>query len=386
MTTRTQRIDQIEAAILSMSRGMTALTQAIATMQQSNPTIEQSNPTTAKLPAPKPPKPQTTPADKLKFPKAAAGAITGTVYQHAVRRFGFAVVVNSAEQGKVWVNTVQANGGLPLFADLKLGQQVAYVVKESGHIVIDEPAATAATAASKTPKAAAPQTVTPKAATTMKLVAFGPVGDPCPHCGGKHSNEGKAYREMQCLGRIYLAETGKTAGGMWDMPFISWAHGKRGQTEQALPAPTPTPVAVTAPEVETVTTTPTPEKQYSPRIENGEHTVVLVGFPRTGTGRVKVHDLTTFNGHDDKGRWIDLYPALYSKVARFTANDRLVVTFKEGVVTRVKRVAQIERDTGVTAGIEESGLTQPPIKITGKPDDTKREQRKARMKAARKAA
>lgn len=396
VTAQSNRIDQIEAAILGVNQNIATLAEAIASMNQPQAAPK---PPAPKPSAPKPkdaPQPQTqtpTTTEKVKCPKATAGRITGTVYQHAVRRFGYAVIVDSKEQGKVWINTIQANNGQPLFADLVIGQAVAYVVKESGHIVIDQlpaPKAAAAPKAPPAPKAAAAAPKAPPApkaaatAPTMKLVEFGPVGDACPQCSGKHSNENKIAREMQCLGRIYLQETGKTAGGIWDVPFISWAHDKRGAAAAAPIAAPEATVPVAAPVVETVTAAP--EVTYVPKIEDGEHTVTLVEFPRTGTGRVKVHNLETFNGHDDRGRWIDLYPALYAKVTTFTANDRLVVTFKQGVVTRVKRIAKIEADTGVVAGVETSGLTKPSIKITGTPDDTRREMLKARRKALRKAS
>lgn len=123
---------------------------------------------------------------------------------------------------------------------------------------------------------------------------------------------------------------------------------------------------------------------------DGKYTVELRQFPvaQKNVGKmVKVHALDGFQGNDGTGRWLTkLGEGIYSKLAKMVIGDRLSITIKEGTVSKVKRIASIESDTGVVAGVKASGNGQPHKQVTGtRADDTKTEARAARRRAAAKA-
>lgn len=406
MTTKSEsaRIDAIEAAILSLSQSVSSIANMLAT-QNAAPQI--SAPRAARTAhtlkatknAQQPPAP--------KFPKANAGTITGTVVRHAGGpRAGYGMLV-ATQNGEVWVNCVKAGGRPALFSNIPVGATVSYDVTDAGYVAGSEPAPAPTQQhiiPANTPKRRKAASQTTSTTTTVAALMTAPaptqkptigrVGKGCPMCGGNHGNEGTQKRELECLERIYFQQTGKTAGGIFDDAFTTWARSfqaMRPQTATLDAAATVVPVASGVPTPVAPVATPEPVVAQAapvapnviPTITDGEHTVTLVGFPKTKTGMIKVHNADIFAGKDGNGRWLtNLSPTLYTRCTHFTANDRLKVTVKGGVPTSIKRVSKIESDTGMVEGVKGSGKQEPPMQVTRtKKDDTKTEAQRAARRA-----
>lgn len=415
MTTQTQRIDAIEAAILSLSQSVSAIANMLSAQTSTPQTATPATPRTSKATknARHTARTQTTKNDQSapKFPKANAGTITGTVVRHAGGpRAGYGMLV-ATTSGEVWVNCVKAGGRPALFLNIPVGATVSYDVNDAGYVAGSEPIAPVGqqqTLPANTPKRrkAASQTM-PTTTTVAALMTapaptlapvtpsvpvLGRVGKGCLMCAGNHGNEGSQKRELECLERIYFQQTTKVAGGIFDDAFTSWARSfqsVRPQTTDAAATVVPaasgvsTPVAPVATPASVVAPAASVAPNVVPTITDGEHTVTLVGFPKTKTGMVKVHNATTFAGKDGNGRWLtNLSATLYTKATHFTANDKLVVTIKGGVPTRIKRIAKIEADTGMVEGVKASGKNEAPVQVTRtKKDDTKTEAQRAARRA-----
>lgn len=423
MATQAQRIDAIEAAILSLSQSVSSIANMLATQ---NAAPKSTTPRTTKNT-----QPQAATETAPRFPKAPMGTITGTVVRHAGGpRAGYGMLVKTPTNGDVWINCVKAGGRPALFATIPVGATVEYAVNEAGYVVTDStspiipPVGQQRTLPANTPKRrkaasqttqhtttvaalmTAPAPVMAPPAPTQKPVKLGETGKGCRMCGGNHGNEGTQKRELECLERIYFQQTGKTAGGIFDAAFTVWTRDfatVRSQTATAphaaaavapvasVPvAPMASPVAgsesLNSPVAQSASA-PSQPSTVIPTITDGEHVVTLVGFPKTKTGMIKVHNATIFSGKDGNGRWLtQMSPELYTKATHFTANDRLKVTVKGGIPTSIKRVSKIESDTGTAAGVKSSGKQEPPVQVTTvTKDDTRTEATRAAKKAARRA-
>ena len=431
--TTAQTLAQIIAALSETATAVQTLNARIDAL--TNPTVvpvASAPQTTVQTSTPSPTTPPTTPpttrrrrqhatATAEKYPKSTGGTVTGTVAQSARNGYGLCIETTT---GRVWVNAVSKGvDARPIFQDLKIGSAVSYDVSESGHVTTtlhqQDTAPATPTAAPDAPKrrgrparAAALVTTPPVIATAVQPSTIGVIGKGCPTCGGNHGNENMRARIDQCLTRVYTRETG-AAVAMIDPTFEAWKLARLNGTavQSTLVKTTTPPVTVSKPasmSVESLVAqgyvlatdmlagcdeqfVSIPTSKRAVKITDGKFIVTLVKFAKT-TGRemIQVHNLTDgFVGNDGAGQWLPkMAPGIYSKLVTFSPNDRLAIVLKAGVLTKVTRVASIEKDSGVTPGIQGSGTAQPMIQVTGqRANDTKTEAtaaaRKAQLRAAR---
>jgi len=241
------RVDSLTALIEKMALASTATT---ATVTPPTTTTETTNdaPKTAQRAARRQNRQanvKTEPTNVIKYPKADAGTVTGTVVRHAGgARHGYGMLVKTAT-GERWVNTPRANGGQPLLAVYSEGQSVTFNVNEGGFLVkTDAPVKTATTKTAPMTTTKTNMVTSAPAPTTLRVTASPTAyavvtksGEMCPKCAGSHYNESFRKRELECFERVYTLVTGKTPGGVKDADFTRWVQADG--FEKAAPAAVP---------------------------------------------------------------------------------------------------------------------------------------------------